>query len=222
MNYNIICNAINASGSKGIHEFDQSRIAKDTDINIKNGVCRALVIMWLKAKKQNLEFWKDKGENVTNLPEEYILLSQAVNVQEEYQRAVKLSTRFAPDEATLDKLKKAGLAYSQDDVLASAQEGFAENRIINEPAKISEHILNSKSRFYILSASGPRGCHSIGIHRPYSLIGKSKNIYIFDPNIGEFEATTSSNVKDLLITINTLGYGANVIDGGYILWSYHD
>lgn len=217
MNYKQICQNIKG---KGIQEYDQGKESILANININNGVCRALVIMWLKAKKGNSNFWKNKGTISEPLLNELQRLQSAVNLQEEYAAACK--SRYIPDTATLNELRDVDLEYYLDDVSASVQEGFVQTTPNDEPLKIANHILSSKSRFYILSISGSDGGHSIGIHRPYSLIGKSNSIYLFDPNIGEFQVNTAEDVKTLLIKLNTLGY-ANInidLNKQYLLWSY--
>jgi hypothetical protein len=219
MNYSKILDNVNGVG---IQDFDQGKQAVSERIDIKNGVCRALVVMWLRSKRDNQDFWKGKGSVNESLLAESNRLKKAVDLQAEYARAIQ--SRYIPDSATLTELEKSNLGYYQNDVTASSQEGFAQTRPNDEPSKISDKVLLAKSRFYILSAKGNNGAHSIGIHRPYSLIGKSSDAYLFDPNIGEFKVSGKSNLKLLLTELNARGYSDSGIDlnKSYILWSFKE
>jgi hypothetical protein len=189
---------------KGIQAYDQNKESVQEHINIGNGVCRALVVMWLRAKKDNQNFWGSKGTVEDPLLAESKKLEDAVDLQNEYKQANQ--SRFIPDGATVTELEESHLQYKQEDVIASAQEG-----------------LSSSSRFFILSAKGVSGAHSIGIHRPFSLVGKSSDAYLFDPNIGEFKVNSEQNLKSLLMELDAIAYVASGIDlnKSYILWSYY-
>ena len=227
MNYERILEAIDG---KGIQSFDQGQSSVQQRISIGNGVCRALVIEWLRAKKDNKDFWgANKGTVSEPLLADAKRLEDAVDLQKEYTEAFE--DRFLPDSATVIELQKSGLEYKESDLIASAQEGFATELPSDEPTKISTQVLTASSRFFILSISGENGTgaethesgHSIGIYRPYSLIGKSSDAYLFDPNIGEFKVNGKSNLRSLLIEINQIGYnsiGVN-LDDKYILWSFY-
>ncbi len=219
MNYENILSSITG---EGIQAYDQGQEAVSERINIGNGVCRALVVMWLRAKMDNKDFWNNKGTVLEPLLDAIKKLEDAVDLQDEYAQANQ--SRFIPDSATMNELEKSGLAYRQDDVTASAQEGFAVDHPNDEPIKIAKKVLSATSRFFILSVKGGSGAHSIGIHRPYALIGKSSDAYVFDPNIGEYKVNGEQNLKLLLQQINKLGYADSNIDlnRGYILWSYCD
>ncbi len=217
MNYEAIVQRIKG---RGVQEFDQSQEAIANRINIDGGVCRALVIMWLRSKKDNTSFWAGRDTVEQPLLADIQRLKAAVNLQAEY--AAVNQSRFIPDAATVAELQQSGLKYAQGDVTASAQAGFAQQLPNDEPTKIVSQILGARSRFFILSVQGSSGAHSIGIHRPYSLIGKSSDAYVFDPNIGEFCATAAPNVRTLLIEINSLGYESIRVDlnKSYILWAF--
>ncbi|MEZ4868034.1 MAG: YopT-type cysteine protease domain-containing protein [Caldilineaceae bacterium] len=217
MNYDSILSRITG---EGIQEYDQGEEALKEHIDIHNGVCRALVIEWLRAKKDNNDFWQGKGTVSEPLLAAVNKLKDAVDLQAEYSRVIE--SRFLPDPATMSELEKSGLKYDQDDVTASVQEGFAMELPNDEPRKIAEKVLSAVSRFFILSVKGSSGAHSIGIHRPYKLIGKSSDVYLFDPNIGEFKVSGEQNLRMLLQKINSIGYDNSGIDlnKSYILWSY--
>ena len=219
MNYSEIVARITG---EGIQEYDQGLEAVDARIDIKNGVCRALVVMWLRSKKDNSDFWGDKGTVSESLLGEVNRLEDAVDLQVEYENVSE--SRYIPDAATILELQESDLKYEQDDVTASAQWGFAEELPNDEPTKITKKALSAGSRFFILSVKGTSGAHSIGIHRPYSFFGKSSDAYLFDPNIGEFKVTGSSNLRTLLLEVNALGYANSGIDlnKSYILWSFSD
>ena len=217
MNYDAIAALANVTA---IQEFDQGKQAVANRIGISGGVCRALAIMWLRSKRDNTDFWAGKDTVKQPLLADVNRLEDAVDLQAEY--AAALQSRFVPDPATVKELSKSGVSYSQDDVTASAQEGFADELPSDEPAKIAAKVLGATSRFYILSAKGTSGGHSIAIHRPYKLIGKSSDAYLFDPNIGEFKVTGTTDLRSLLLEVNTLGYAAINVDlnQSYILWSF--
>lgn len=217
MNYEEILSRI---VGEGVEEYDQGEEAVEAHIDIHNGVCRALVIEWLRAKKDNSDFWKGRGTISEPLLDAANRLKDSVDLQAEYARVNE--SRFLPDAATLAELEKSNLNYNQGDVTASAQEGFAMELPNDEPTKIADQVLSAGSRFFILSVKGNSGAHSIGIHRPYVLIGKSSDAYLFDPNIGEFKVNGKENIRTLLKEVNSVGYTNSGIDlnGSYILWSY--
>jgi hypothetical protein len=64
-------------------------------------------------------------------------LKGAVDLQAEYARVIK--SRFLPDAATIAELEKSNLKYNQDDVTASAQEGFATELPNDEPTNLDTH-----------------------------------------------------------------------------------
>jgi hypothetical protein len=206
---------------QGIQAYDQGEESVQEHINIGNGVCRALVVMWLRAKKDNQDFWSSRGTVEEPLLAASKKLEDAVDLQDEYERVNE--SRFIPDAATVTELQQSHLQYKQEDVIASAQEGFAQELPNDEPAKIAKQVLSSSSRFFILSAKGDSGAHSIGIHRPYNLVGKSSDAYLFDPNIGEFKVNGEQDLRSLLIELDAIGYAASGIDlnKSYILWSYY-
>ena len=217
MNYQKILSLVQANG---IQEYDQGSQAIAERIDIKNGVCRALVLLWLCSKKNNQNFWAGKGSVNEGLLAESKRLSLAVDLQADY--ANSLQSRFAVDSASAKTLNDVGVVFNINDVTASTMAGFADTSPINQLQKIAENVLTKESRFFILSIAGKSGAHSIGIFRPYSLIGKSSDAYVFDPNIGEFMTTGADNLKQLLSTINSQGYQAISVDlnKSYVLWSF--
>ncbi|MDV3347804.1 YopT-type cysteine protease domain-containing protein [Leptothoe sp. LEGE 181152] len=222
MNYQKILTEINRKklSIEGIQAYDQGKESIKEHINIQNGVCRALVIEWLKAKKDDSDFWKGKGTVSEPLLQEVNRLKDAVDLQTEYENAS--GSRFVPDTATKDTLEKSGVTYKQGNVTASAQQGFAVESLGNELKKIADKVLDSDSRFFILSIQGNSGAHSLGIYRPYASIGKSKDAYLFDPNIGEFKSNGKQNLCSLLKMVNSEGYANSGMDlnKSYILWSF--
>jgi hypothetical protein len=205
---------------EGIEEYDQSQAAINQHLNIGNGICRALVINWLIAKKENTNFWTDnRGTVAQPLLADANRTQSAINLQQEYANA--FAGRYVPDPTTSNTLGQHSITYQQSDITASAQEGFAQTQLSNEPQKIANQVLSARSRFFILSLQGGSGCHSIGIYRPYALIGKSSDAYLFDPNFGEFKVSGVNNLENLLIAINQYGYPNLDLNQKYILWSYY-
>ncbi len=207
-----------AATFKGIHEYDQAAQATAEHIVIGNGVCRALAVMWLRAKKDGTPFWGDANALKQPLLADIKRLQGAVQLQREYEAFSQ--GRLIPDQTTSDELKKSGLAYSQADVTASAQQGYAQRLPNDEVAKIVTQVLASPSRCFILSIKGSSGAHSIGLYRPYSTLGKSSEFCLFDPNIGEFSADGKTQAEALLAAINKQGYPGIDLNRSYILWSY--
>lgn len=218
MNYDKILSQITG---EGIQEYDQGLESVNEHIDIKNGVCRALVITWLRDKKENRDFWSGRGTESEPLLAAIKKLEDAINLQEEYSNAA--ISRFIPDAATLGELQKSDLSYREEDTICSHLEGFAKRLPDDEPKRIATQVLTASSRFFILSIQGKSGSHSIGIHRPYSLVGKSSDVYLFDPNIGEFKVNGESNLRSLLLELDAIGYTTFGIDlnESYILWSYY-
>lgn len=218
MNYREITQQVPGSG---VQEYSQGAKAVAARIDIGNGICRALTVMWLRAKKDNGDFWQRDDIAVQPLKAAESLRS-AVNLQAEYARV--LESRYVPDTATKNSLAQSGLTYRQEDVVASAQWGFAQRRPNDESAKICARVLSAKSRFFILSVKGTDGAHSIGMFRPYALMGKSSTMHLFDPNIGEFKVSGATTGEALLAAVNQQGYGAIGVDLNkqYILWSFAD
>lgn len=210
---------IDAAKATGVHEFDQGQAAAATHINIGNGVCRALSIDWLRAKKAGTDFWKGRGTVKEGLLDEDRRIAGSVELQDEYRAA--LTSRFVPDATTVRELRAAGLSYNQGEVRASTQQGFAERE---QPLSIATQVLSAKSRFSILSIAGTSGGHSIGIFRPYALIGKSSDAHVFDPNFGEIKTSTTARLRQLIAAIDTNGYVPYGMDlnKSYILWTFND
>lgn len=204
----------------GIEEYDQAQAAIHEHLDIGNGICRALVINWLIAKKENTNFWTDnRGTIAQPLLADANRIQSAINLQQEYANA--FDGRYVPDQTTSNTLSQHSITYQQSDITASAQEGFAQTQLSNEPQKIANQVLSAKSRFFILSLEGEAGGHSIGIHRPYALIGKSSEASLFEPNFGEFKVSGVNNLANLLTAINKYGYPNFDLNQKYILWSYY-
>ena len=205
---------------EGVEEYDQSQDAIHEHLDIGNGICRALVINWLIAKRENWNFWTDnRGTIAQSLLADANRIQSAIHLQQEYANA--FGGRYVPDTATSNTLSQLSITYQQSDITASAQEGFAQTQLSNEPQKIANQVLSAKSRFFILSLEGGAGSHSIGIHRPYALIGKSSEAYLFEPNFGEFKVSGVNNLANLLIAINQYGYPGLDLNQKYILWSHY-
>jgi Yersinia/Haemophilus virulence surface antigen len=207
---------------KGAQDYNQSNEAIRTHIDIKNGVCRGLVTTWLIAKKKDESFWKDRGTIKEPLLAASKVLAKAVNQQGEYEKSATESGSYDVDEATENALSSAGIAFAQQDVIASGQEGITGTAYGDQSAKIAQQVLGAKSRLFILSIGGNSGRHSIGIFRPYAYIGKSNRAYLFDPNFGEFEVESVKNLGKLLKSLATAGYAPLEIGlfHNYILWSF--
>jgi hypothetical protein len=212
---------VGTSGCKGIQAFNQSDEAIQAMINISNGICRGLVTLWLAAKKNNTSFWTGRSTVSEPLLGQSRLLAKAVKLQDEYERASM--SRYLLDQATQTSLESSGMTFKKDDIIASAQFGFAHTDTNNEVLKISEQVLGKPSRFYILSIKGESGGHSIGLYRPYNVLGKSTKAYVFDPNVGEFEAEGVAGLGALLRALNSVVYEPRKVDLNqqYVAWSFY-
>ena len=219
------------------HAFSQSQVSQSTSLDIGNGVCRALVILWLQEKKKakiNQNFWNGSGINST-IVNASITLQAAIDLQKEYAsvfsstwNTLQQNTTWVPDVTTGNELKKSSIIIDTGNMTASAQYGFGTLLPNDEPEKIAEKIANSGSRFDILSISGTmlsngnRIGHSIGLYRELKHgIGKSKYLYLFDPNIGEFEVKGKQDMEELLkLLSHTPAYNTINWDK-YVLWTYN-
>jgi hypothetical protein len=74
---------------------------------------------------------------------------------------------------------------------------------------IGNLVLTGSARFFVVYMTGSEGAHVLGVHRPWSLIGKSSSSYVFDPNYGQF---LCNNKTGLAAAIDTIGgiYGDDV------------
>ena len=205
---------------EGIAEYDQTQAAINARLDIGNGICRALAINWLIAKKETTNFWtNNRGTIATAFLNNANGIKGAINLQKEYEEG--FVSPYIPDQTTSNTLAEHSITYQQSDVTASAQEGFAQTQLSNEPQKIANQVLSTKSRFFILSIRGNAGGHSIGVYRPYALVGKSSEASLFEPNFGEFKVSGVNNLANLLIAINQYGYPGLDLNQKYILWSYY-
>src|SRR5947209_6706863 len=84
--YDDICQRISG---KGIQEYDQGEESLANRILIAGGVCRALVVMWLRAKKDNTSFWAARDTIMQPLMADINRLEQAVDLQAEYAAALE-------------------------------------------------------------------------------------------------------------------------------------
>jgi hypothetical protein len=211
MHYEKISSKVPGSG---VQEFDQSVEAARERVTIGNGVCRALVVQWLAAKAGNKDYWTKRGTVAEPLLAAAARLSQAVDLQAEYERAAR--SRLLVDAATSDALSAAHLEYNIVDTTASAQWGFTAETPNNELTKITEQVFTRKSNAFILSIKGDSGAHSLGLYRD-----SHGDVRLFDPNIGEFAARSEAELRKLLPAIGAAyrEHGMDLNDS-YILWSF--
>jgi hypothetical protein len=230
--YEDILQSVNA---QGIQSYSQGSQARNLGVEINSGVCRGLVVLWLKAKAAvgPSRFWD--GHGVTKDVENQLsLLSNAVDVQREYANSMAvLATRtglrdgvatWVADPATNAALLEAGMKFEPNQVLANAQWGFASVSPNPNPQNIVQRMLADTARFAVLGIWGDAGGHSIGIHRPHEAFGKSKSLFVFDPNIGEFKVDGAADAIALLTSINRLGYERSQpaldLNKQFMLWTY--
>jgi hypothetical protein len=212
---------ISAAGGavKAIQPYDQSMQAVKARIDIKNGVCRALVVFWLKSKRDDTSFWGDSGTEKETLLGATQRLQASVDLQKEYEAA--FSSRYVPDAATAKALGDSGLKLDFNDIVANSQWGYAVTNPLSQPLNIATKVKNGDARFFILSIKGDSGAHSIGIYRDWKMFGPDQ-IYIFDPNFGEFNTEGIDNTAKLISAIQSPGYAPLNVDlnKSYISWSY--
>lgn len=212
---------LNAAGSpaQGVQTFDQSAESVRSRIDIKNGVCRALVILWLKAKREGTDFWKSRGSESEGLLDSTKRLARSVDLQGEYSAAFQ--SRFVQDSATETSLGQSGLRLDYKNIIANVQWGFATRTPIDQPHAIATKVKEGDARFFILGIGGSSGAHSIGIYRDWKIIGPDQ-IYVFDPNFGEFRTEGIDNTAKMIGCLQSKGYVPLSIDlnKNYILWPY--
>ncbi|SEF26561.1 virulence surface antigen [Amycolatopsis pretoriensis] len=210
MDYEKISSKVPGSGVQG---FDQSVEAARERVHIGDGVCRALVVHWLVAKARGEDYWTSSGKVTEPLLAASTRLSKAVRLQEEYERVAQ--SRLVLDPATEQALSEGGLGFVIRDTTASAQWGFATEKPNDEPEKIVHAAFDAHSRAFILSIKGTSGGHSLGVYR------HSREVHLFDPNIGEFVAKSEAGLRALLLAIAAAyrEHRMNLHDS-YILWSF--
>jgi len=224
-------NILRSSNAQGVQEYSQGRQGSELTVNLDGGVCRGLVVLWLKAKASigPSRFWE--GHGITrDVESQLALLSKAVDVQREYSESMaRLSNTenlggglatWVVDPATTAALVESGMKFEPNQVIASAQWGFASSSPNPNPQNIVKQMLSDTARFAILGAWG----HSIGIHRPHAAIGKSTSLFVFDPNFGEFKVDGAADAVRLLVSINSAGY-ENLsrpldLNKRFMLWTY--
>lgn|GEM_PF-1610421 len=204
----------------GVRDYHQNLSSLQAHMSTGDGVFRALAIMWLRAKKDNTDFWATSSSPAEPMLLDLHRLQGTVDLQEEYRATT--TGHYVPDSATSRELAKSSIDYRQVDVTASAQHGFAQQSPVDEPARIAKQVLQSTSRFFLLSIAGNNGGHSIAIHSPNKVNGKSDHFCLFDPNAGEFLVQGQSNAAQLLCQLDAIAYRRNNIDlnRSYVLWSY--
>lgn len=193
--YQAIVNHIWPVGGKGIQEYNQGRLLGTA---WRKGLCRGLVIHWMKAKKSGSNYWA----NEERPPEQQSLLGDyrkmrvvsstqwAYHHEKEFPQERRYSSHQISsstfgkqvDYTTAKELGASGLSYRPQDDLRAHQGGFA-----SEATRIATHVAEQQSNYFILSlllalGRGKYIGHSIGMYRH----GGTFNI--FDPNVGEFEA----------------------------------
>jgi hypothetical protein len=182
---------------KQTNEFSQNKISHQLSMSIGEGVCHGFVLIWIVAMKNKLEheFWEwvdkvnNEGLDVPLLGSLY----KAINIQGTYEKLFSQQTEHLKlDYYTQDFLKVEKLSFDQQDSM-DIKEGFFDKR--NE---IASKVINSDNRYFMLGIYGLQKGHSIGIKREYAYIGKSKKVYIFDPNIGRYEVSGIDGVEKCL------------------------
>lgn len=140
-----------------------------------SGICAALVIRWLKAKKQGSNFWTSQLNDSSGLlPKDYKFFSETYS---EHRALSKSKALIGKDQTYAEKMR--GIAtYSRTDAHASGADKNA--------AAIATTVLTDTGRYFILSLARNGGAHAVGFHRVNGFFGKKNWAYFYDPNKGEF------------------------------------
>lgn len=202
MGYEELVEALGTNG-QGVHACSQDDFISRTrnysvsqDESDWRGICRGLVVTWLRCKKADESFLADpnsfwapwsQGESTS-------LLGQSKQSTEAlgHQHAYNLGS----DEETVNTLKEAGLTLSKDEIITK------DSPVQMAWLALVTAILSTSPRFFILSLKRDGGGHSVGFVRQWKLIGKSTTTYFFDPNFGEVQANNRSGLETVLVSID--------------------
>lgn len=180
MNIRLTAGSIGAGVHKG-KQSDRKKTGVSTygsvspSLSDSNGICAALVIRWLKAKKQGGDFWGSQQDDGSGLlPKDYSFFNEALS---EHLELKKVKAQVGKDQAYADALKGV-VTYSRTDASANGADTDA-NAIANT-------VLTDTGRFFILSMARNGGAHAVGFFRVNGWFGKKDWAYFYDPNTGEF------------------------------------
>lgn len=212
MSYAAVCEHLGKLG-KGVYEYSQGKQSKLTKTDIDEGICRGLSVQWLISKNKGTNFYEQNTES-KGLLSDTKLVKTGLSTQITYTTS---STSFdTTDEGTISVMSSGGLTHrTADEKYSGLAGGFADNLYT-----IANHVLTSTSRYYVLSISGRGGAHAMGIFRPWVFFGKGNKVNIFDPNVGEFEATGTDGISACLQGLYTLEYGGRNFNTKYALRSF--
>jgi hypothetical protein len=183
-----------------VHEFNQGNLTESTGEQFPLGVCRGLVVQWLISIKDNNQkvYWKDLYGSLSGNPDTPLLgigyARKAIEHQEQY---------MFDEDYSQKELNENSLTWSEDKkynigiFTPNGTDFFADT------------VLNADLRYFILSIIGTKFRHAIGVHRTYSVLGKSKSVQIFDPNLGEYSCEGREDI------INCLGTIGNIYNGDF-------
>jgi hypothetical protein len=174
------------------NNFQQADLIKSIGNQNPSGVCLGLTIQWLIAISKGVsgdenKFWSDlekskaDNENTPLLGTGYA--KQAIEFQTNYT--------IENDGAGISSygrniLKENDLSINN--AVSKKNYGGTSSR------DIAKKVLEQDARYYILLIRGDEGSHAIGLYRKYSMVGKSKDISLFDSNQGKWTATGKNDV----------------------------
>ena len=196
-------------------DFAQIDLIGATGNQYNSGICLGLVVQWLisinKTISQESQFWSDldgslaKTENVPLLGKGYA--RKAIEFQGEYRMQLNGDPTIGQYART--QLSAEGLQ------LGNATTGGNAFAAVNA---IATRVLTNDYRYFILVVRGTAGAHAIGLHRDYSLTGKSSSVQVFDPNFGKYTCAGSVSLEGDLAAIGALYNGG--LHASYSLEAY--
>lgn len=198
MGYDKVCASISSSDASGVHRDSQGELLSSTYDESTAGICQGLVTLWLEAKKGGTNFWTDDESSGSGESQSLLSGSQRRTGQ---GKARQKAYRLTDWEATNGALKAVGLTPNANDSLNWTDACYADCGYT-----LYGHLQGSSSRYYILSINLKRSSktyyHAIGVYRPWALFGKSSDLYIYDPNVGEFKVTSKYGMHRLVLALN--------------------
>lgn len=168
--YNAISASLEAhhSGS-GIAQSPQGALSRQIGVPIAYPLRTTLVADWMIAKKECGNFWEPKGEHATHAMRTPAHLKCIASGREH--------AAMAWQQACV-KLSEHGLQMA-----SAVNYAFDKADLVN---MLSHFVLDDREHYHVLSWLGQNTRHDTALHRPWKLIGKSKLVHLYDPNMGEF------------------------------------
>lgn len=201
MSYEVIEKAIGKNGGTHVKFSQSTPIDRWARVHA-DGMCLGCVVNWLIARHKNENFlaaFEKPSESTSLLGETRAALSAA---------AIQSSAGSVSGVSWVQDMKN-DLARGSMTFDAGQSNVVGSVRLSGVGVTIANLVLTGSARYFVVYMTGSEGAHVLGVHRPWSLIGKSSSSYVFDPNYGQFQC---SNKAGLAAAIDSIGgiYGDEV------------